>query len=209
MLFRIFILICGLFFISFGVALSVKADLGVSPISCIPYVFSLKFPFTLGELTIALNSFFILLQVVLLRKDFQLIQFIQLPVVFLFGFFIDLSMLLISGLAVSGYVMQILLCLTGCVIMGWGVFLEVKSKVTFLAGEGLAMAITKTFHQEFGKSKVSVDSSMVIVGVVSSFLFFHQLLGIREGTILSALLVGFIARFFNKIIPVPDHLLTS
>ena len=42
----------------------------------------------------------------------------------------------------------------------------------------------------FHKIKIIVDCSSVAIGVVLSFLFMHGLFGIREGTILSALLVG-------------------
>lgn len=192
-----------------GVALSVKACLGVSPISCIPYVFSLRFPLSLGTTTILFNILLILLQVLLLRKQYQLFQLIQLPVVFVFGFFIDFTMHLISWLEPAHYLVQAFVCLLGCVVLAFGVFLEVKAKLTYLPGEGLAMAITKTFKVEFGKSKIGVDSSFVLFGLVSSFLFLHRLDGIREGTVAAALLVGYIVRFYDKWINLPEKWLAT
>lgn len=195
----------GLFVMALGVALSVKANLGVSPISCIPYVFSLKFAFTLGTLTIFFNIFLMFLQLVVLRRTYRLIQLLQLPVVFAFGLFIDIALHLTAGLNVSNYILQAFWCLTSCVVIGFGVFLEVKANFTYLPGEGLAMAIADTFKKEFGKAKIGVDSSMVVVGLLCSFIFLHQLLGIREGTVIAAILVGFIAKFFNKKIHVLDR----
>ncbi len=81
--------ITGLFIMSIGVALSVKANLGVSPISCIPYVFSLRLPLTMGVLVIILNIMLIALQIILLKSRYKIFQLIQLPAVFVFGFFID------------------------------------------------------------------------------------------------------------------------
>ena len=49
---RYIIFIIGLYINSFGVSLITKAALGTSPISSIPYVLSLNFPFTLGQFTI-------------------------------------------------------------------------------------------------------------------------------------------------------------
>ena len=194
----------GLFVMALGVALSVKADLGVSPISCIPYVFCFKLPFTLGTLTIAFNILLILLQMVLLRRNYRLVQLLQLPVVFAFGIFIDISLYLVADLNTSNYIWQAFWCLVSCVLIGFGVFLEVKAKLTYLPGEGLAIAIADTFKKEFGKAKIGLDSSMVILGLLSSFVFLHQMLGIREGTIVAAVLVGFIAKFFVKKIHLID-----
>lgn len=191
----------GLFVMAFGVALSVKANLGISPISCIPYVYSFKLPFTLGELTILFNILLIFLQMIVLRKNYRLVQLVQLPVVFVLGLFIDLTMYMVSDLYVSNYVGQLFLCLLSCVVIAFGVFLEVKANIIYLPGEGLAMAISDTFEKEFGKAKIGVDISMVIVGIMSSFIFLHQLQGIREGTIVAAILVGFIVKFFNKKLP--------
>ncbi len=189
--------IVGLFIMAFGVVLSVKADLGVSPISCIPYIFSLPFPLTLGQTTIIMNVFLILIQILLLRKNYQIIQLIQLPVVFLFGFFIDLLMNLLSWLEPSNYIWKAIICILGCVVLAVGVFFEVKAKLTYLPGEGVAMAITKTFNFEFGKSKVGVDSTFVVIGIISSLILLGALKGIREGTVLAAILVGYIVRFLN------------
>ncbi|WP_321368844.1 cytidylate kinase family protein [uncultured Draconibacterium sp.] len=198
LLIRIITFGIGLFVMALGVALSVKADLGVSPISCIPYVYSIKMPFTLGQLTIVFNIFLMLLQMAVLRKKYRLIQLIQLPVVFAFGMFIDLAMNMVAFISVSSYAWKAFWCLLSCVILAFGVFLEVKAKITYLPGEGLAMAISETFKKEFGKAKIGVDSAMVILGIISSLVFLHQLLGIREGTIVAAVLVGFIAKFFSK-----------
>lgn len=195
---RCIVLVIGLFIMAIGVALSIKANLGTSPVSCVPYVYSLGFPMTVGLLSIIVNVLMILLQIVLLRKDYQLIQLVQLPVALVFGFFIDFAMFLLSGLQPSNYIYQWTLCLLSCVIIAFGVFLEVKANVTYLAGEGLSIAISKAFNKEFGKAKVGVDASLVIIGVASSFILLHRLEGIREGTIAAALLVGTIARFYNK-----------
>ncbi len=192
------IFIFGLFIMALGVTLSVKANLGVSPISCVPYVYSLKYPLTLGQTTIILNVLLIFLQIALLRRKYQLFQLIQLPVVFIFGFFIDFTMQMFSWLEPEGYLARAFICLLGCAVLALGVFFEVKAKFTYLPGEGLAMAVSKTFDIEFGKTKIGTDSSLVVVGVVSSLSFFAKLEGIREGTVAAAVLVGYIVRFYNN-----------
>ncbi|WP_020589279.1 YczE/YyaS/YitT family protein [Desulfobacter curvatus] len=189
--------IVGLFIMAAGVVFSVKADLGVSPISCVPYVFSLTFPLTLGQTTIILNVLLIFLQMLLLRKRYRIFQLVQFPVVFLFGFFIDLIMKYSDWIIPATYFEQAALCLLSCVVLGIGVFFEVKAALTYLPGEGLAMALTQTFGVEFGKTKIGTDSSLVVIGIASSLYFLGALEGIREGTVVAALLVGYIVRFLH------------
>ena len=76
---RYFIFLVGLFINSLGVSLVTKADLGTSPISSIPYVLSLNIPLTLGQFTIVFSLLLILLQLFILRKDFKLEYFLQIP----------------------------------------------------------------------------------------------------------------------------------
>ncbi|EGB14451.1 membrane protein-like protein [Pseudodesulfovibrio mercurii] len=183
---------------AFGVAFSVKANLGVSPISCIPYIYSLKFDLTIGELTILMNSLFVLAQFLILRRKFTLLHLSQMLAVTVFGFGIDLAMMVIDDINANAYVWQLLMCLLSCVLIAFGVFLLVKAKLTYLPGDGLAVVVSDTFNKPFGKLKVTLDSSMVIVGLASSFLFLHRLEGIREGTVIAALLVGSLVRFYNS-----------
>ncbi len=200
--YRLVILITGLLTLSFGVALSVKANLGISPVSCIPYVFSLSTPLTLGILTTLFNLLLILLQVALLRKAFDPIQLLQLPVVMVFGFFIDFALWAVSGLVLTSYLLRFIVCIFSCLLMGFGVFLEVKANVTYLPGEGIALAVAKTLKVEFGKAKIGSDSAMVLIGGVSSLLLTGNLYGIREGTVISAFLIGFTARYLTNRFPV-------
>ena len=75
--------------------------------------------------------------------------------------------------------------------------------MTYLPGEGVAMALNRGFAIEFGKAKIGVDSSLVIVAVISSLMFLGNVQGIREGTVAAALLVGYFVRLYNKALPFP------
>ena len=95
---RYIVFLIGLFINSLGVSLITLADLGTSPISSIPYVLSLNFPLTLGEFTIVFSIFLIVLQLLILRKNFKLEHVLQIPISVLFGYFIDLTMVLFLSL---------------------------------------------------------------------------------------------------------------
>ena len=60
---RMLMLLTGIFVIAFGVALSIRSDLGTTPVSSVPYVFNLIFPtISVGEFTVLLNLLFVVLQ---------------------------------------------------------------------------------------------------------------------------------------------------
>lgn len=194
---RIFIFIVGVFIMAFGVALSVKAQIGISPISCVPYIYSLKFPLTIGEFTIIINILFILMQIAILRKNYNIMQLTQLPAIIIFGYCIDSTMWMLEGLNPTNYFVQLLLCLMACVLLGFGIFLLIKTRLTYMPLEGLVLVITQKFQKEFGKIKIAMDSLMLIIGSLSSFVFLHELVGIREGSLIAALSIGAIIKYFT------------
>jgi Predicted membrane protein len=193
----IFFLI-GLFINSFGVSFVTKASLGTSPISSIPYTLSLGFKPSLGQFTLYFSIILILLQMLLLRKNFHKQYYLQIPVSFLFSYFIDFTMDLLSFLKPDTYLLQLLSLLIGCIILGFGVFMEVVADVVMLPGESFVKAVCTTFHKEFGKTKIIFDSSMTLIAALTGIVLYHKLTGVREGTIIAAILVGMIARFLNK-----------
>ena len=195
---RYLIFLVGLFVNSLGVSLVTKANLGTSPISSIPYVLSLNFPFTLGNFTIFFSIFLIVLQLIILRKNFKLEHILQIPVSIIFGYFIDFAMILLSWVNPEEYLMKIVYLLIGCLILGVGVYMEVLADVVMLPGESFVRAIVLIWKTNFGTTKICFDVSMSVIAAVLSFVFAGRLAGVREGTVIAALLVGFIARLIGK-----------
>lgn len=195
---RYLLFLAGLFVNALGVSLVTKASLGTSPISSIPYVLSLNYPLTLGNFTIIFSIFLILLQLLILRKNFKIENVLQIPVSIAFGYFIDLTMYMFFWVDPQNYVVKLISLLAGCVVLGFGVYMEVLADVVMLPGESFVRAIVQTWNTNFGTTKIIFDSSMTIMAGVLSVLFFGKLNGVWEGTIMAALLVGFIARLFGK-----------
>lgn len=204
---RYLLFLIGLFINSLGVSLITKADLGTSPISSIPYVLSLNFPFTLGQFTIVFSLVLILLQLIILRKNFKLEHLLQIPISVLFGYFIDLTMVMLFFVNPHSYIACILYLLVGCLVLGFGVYTEVLANVAMLPGESFVRAVSSTWKTEFGSTKVGFDVSLTVIAAVLSFVFAHRLDGVREGTIIAALLVGFIARTIGRKLTFLDEML--
>lgn len=195
---RYFIFILGLVVNSLGVGLVTKASLGTSPISSIPYVLSLNFPFSLGQFTIGFSLLLVGLQILILGKNFKAESLLQIPVSVAFGILIDGSMEVLQFLNPQQYVLQVLCLLLGCVVLGIGVYLEVVADVVMLPGESFVRAVVFRWKTEFGLTKAIFDTSMAVIAALLSFLLAGSLNGVREGTIAAALLVGFFVRQIKK-----------
>lgn len=206
---RYIFLLAGLFVNGLGVSFITKAGLGTSPITSIPYTLSLGFTPTVGIFTLVFNIFLIILQVILLRRNFQLQNLLQLPIIALFSFFIDLTMSLLGFMQPETYAMKVVSLIVGCLILGFGVFMEMVANVAMLPGEATVRAVSDVFSTDFGKTKIAFDSSMTVIAAILSFIMFKHLDGVREGTIVAAILVGFIARLFKKYIGGIEKILIS
>ena len=161
--------IASLFILALGVALTLRAELGSSPISCPPYVLS-RVPeaaLTIGGYIFCMQFFFVVGQILLLRRNFQKIQLLQLAVCLLFGCFTDFAMFLTAPFqwdsSLSGYTLRWIQLAVGGVILGIGVAWEVRCDVLMIPGEGLPATIAKVFHIDFGKVKIVFDVTLVLI----------------------------------------------
>jgi len=159
-------LVAGLFIMAFGVAFSIKAGLGTSPISSVPYVLSLAAPLTVGNITILMHCVFILMQILILRKKYEAIQLLQLPIAVIFGYLTDFAVWVLTPIQCEGYAMKWLVCLIGITLVAVGVSFEVVANVVTLAGEGLVLAICRVAPVKFGTMKVVFDVSLVLAACI-------------------------------------------
>lgn len=194
--------IIGLFISALGVAITKKGELGVSPISSVANVMSFRFPvLTLGNWLIVWNCILILGQILILRKKFQWIQLLQIPVSFLFGYFTDFGMWLLSFFPANVYVLRLALVVLGTAVLGLGISLAFQANVIMNSGEAFVKAVSDTIKKDFGNVKIVFDVSCVVFSILLSLLFFDfKIVGTREGTIIAALLTGISVKLFNKLL---------
>ena len=82
---RLVFLCAGLIIMAFGVAFSIKAALGTSPISSVPYVTARISGMSVGTTTIIMNFIFVMIQIGILRKQYQWFHLLQFPAAVLVG----------------------------------------------------------------------------------------------------------------------------
>lgn len=198
LIFKRFILLCsGLIIMAIGVAFSIKAGLGTSPISSVPYVTAKISGLSVGITTIIMNALFIIIQICILNKEYDWFQLLQFPAAILFGSTIDIAVLFIDFISISSYWQQWILCILGIIFLALGISFEIQANLVTTAGEGVVLAICKVFPIKFGNMKVIFDITLVTLSVLLSIIFLGELTGVREGTIAAAILVGLITKKTN------------
>lgn len=183
-----------------GIAVTTTANLGTTAISSLPYVLSFIFPVSFGVTTFIVNIFFLILQKLILGKDFEKRNYLQVIVTLFFGTFIDLGMYIAAYFKTDVYFEQVIMLVTGSAMLALGIVLEFIANLIYVPGEGLVRAITKKFKFDVGKTKVVFDVSHCIIAIVLSLSCLRTIKGLREGTIISAFLVGIFVSIFHKIL---------
>ncbi len=196
---RYFLFLFALFVMSMGVAIVTLALLGTSPINSVPYVLSMFTGLTLGQWTIIFNLLLVVAELPFLTraqmKTDKGIFFMQLPICLFFGLFIDLSMNLFSWLVPRYYLTQLLSMFIGSVVVAIGIALEVKANIGMASGEYFVRAFSRRFRLDFGYTKLGFDISCVLLAATLSLVFMSSINGIREGTLIAALITGPIIHF--------------
>ncbi len=67
-----------------------------------------------------------------------------------------------------------------------------------MPGDGLIRTVANEYKIPFGKVKICFDISIVLLALILSFIRFHNIAGVREGTIIAAFLVGFLIRKLQR-----------
>ena len=203
---RLTYLLTGIVIAGVSIAAVAQAGLGISPISTLPFVLSKITDFSFGAMNFAVNLVFVLLQILLLGRRFKLFSLLQIPFVFLFSLSIDAGMWIVAHFPMTTYPVQLTVSVVGCFFMALSIGLMVCSKLLMMPGDGFVLALSTVTGKPYGMLKQANDIISVVLAVILGWLLLGHIEGIREGTVISAFLVGYILRY---LMPILEPLLTS
>ncbi len=195
---RLSLYLLGLFVTALGINITIRSDLGVSPVSSFPLTLAKIVGVSLGTVTIGLYALFVLAEALLLGRRFKAKSLLQLVFNFAFGFFLDLTGRPLNTLTVNGYGMQLMWLLTGIVSMAMGVVLFLSMDIVPNAPDGIVLAYCERTGVRFSNAKFGFDCICVTLSIAFSLLFLGRITSVREGTVLAALLTGKLIGVFAK-----------
>ena len=199
---RIFNYVFGLVLITLGVGLSIKSNLGSTPVSSIPYTLNVIWGIEIGVATVIFHTMLVITELILLRRAFKPKHFLQVPVGILFGFFTTISVNLVNLLPdTSNIILIAIMVLVSTFLVALGLFFYVPTNIVPLSVEGITQAIAIVSNQPFTKVKVCFDVSVVVLSFVLCFIFTGVIGGsVGIGTIFSAIFVGITLKYINKVV---------
>lgn len=189
----------GLFIMTIGIAISVKSNLGVSPVSSIPYTMTCVWGIEMGKATILFHVVLVIIQILLLRKKFGPINFLQVFVGIIFGYFTTFCNYMVAFLPTpDNLVIRVLMVLSSTIFVAVGIFLYLPANLIPLAGEGAMQAVSDITGIEFSKVKIGFDCTMVVISTITCIIAIKTLGSVGAGTIIAAILVGVFVGIINK-----------
>lgn len=209
------LLLLSMFFMTLGVALCVRSNLGSGVISSIPMSFSLAGEagivpgWTIGGYTNIMNVILVVAQILILRRRFEPIQLFQLLIGFVFGCLLDVNMWLTSFLPYDTIPNQTIAQLMGATILGCAVAVEIRCGSVTMPGEGIQVAIARVTGKPFPIIKITVDTVLVVLAVISGFWFFGSWpwTVVGPGTLFAMFYVGYVVKLVNPHLAWFDRLL--
>ena len=198
---RYLLLLVGLFVASLGVAFAAKAGLGTSPVSSIPLTLSMICPFlSFGAYMTLMSLAQVLVQVIVQKGRCHYGQIaVQVVIAFVFGSLTDFSCWLIRALQAEHYPVRFLQMLAGCFLLALGIWIQLKGNAAMLPGEAMNRAISSVTGIRHGNVKVITDVLYIAAAAVISLVFLGGLMGVREGSIINAVLTGNIIKLYERI----------
>src|SRR5690625_5551169 len=190
--------VLSVFTMGLGISLVTLAFLGTTPITSPSFTLSLYVPLSFGMLTMLMNYLFVILQILILGKDFPKEQYIQLVVGPILGIAIDFWSYFVIMVSQPNYGIKVIMVLLGCAIIAYSTILQLKANVVNNPAEGIVKAITIKTKKEFGTIKTYFDVSLVLSAIIISLIAFGNIQGVREGTIISAIIIGPLIKLFQK-----------
>lgn len=200
MIIRVLIYILGIFSLAIATVITINSNLGIGSTNSLPYVISCIAKVKYGTLVIGYFSLLVLLQIIILRKDFKPVQLAQVLFSVAFGYFVNVATILIGGFVLPTYVGQLAMIAMAVVIVGFGVTCYVSAQLVPMPPEGLELAISVKSGMSFPVIKTIFDCISVGSAIALSFLFLGGLRGVREGTVIIAVLSGTCVGIFRKLL---------
>lgn len=200
---RLLLYIGGLFILAVGINISKAAQVGISPVSAIPYALELIWGIDLGRSVTYVYVVLIAMQILILRKKYKPIQLLQFVFTYVFGFFVTLTSRenLLAWLPMpSLYIVKLIYLFVSIIVIGIGVSFYLLPNFIPLPAEGLINAIVEITNgkYKFADVKVFIDCCLVAISALLSLIFLGGLKSVREGTVLAALLIGKVVGFIFK-----------
>ena len=154
----------------------------------------------IGVATFIFHAFLVLIELLLLRRDFKKKHFLQVFVGVLFGAFTSFSVALLGFIpSADNFLIALIMTVLSIFFIALGLFFYVPTNIIPLSVEGVTQAIAIVLDKPFPKIKVYFDITVVATALILSYGFLGEFGSVGIGTILGALFIGTTVKYIHKI----------
>lgn len=196
----------GVIILALGTALMERADFGMSMVVAPAYVVHLKVSQIIPMFSFGMAEY--CLQALLLLGIAAFVGKLKLKFLFSFftavfyGFTLDAMIYLVAFIPGAGIAGRILFFIAGMLACVVGVSLLFHTYISPEAYELFVKEYSEKFGTDINKTKTCYDICSCLVSIVLSFAFFGfgRFEGVKYGTVITALLNGFLIGQFSKLL---------
>lgn len=195
---REFAYVLGQIIMPFAVALTVKADLGMSMIATPTYIISEKVSFlSYGMTEYIVQAFLVILMCIVIKK-FRIAYLVSFLSAVIYGSILDLACYVTADIPADNMIVRIILFVLGMVLTSLSVAFFFNTYISPCAYDYFVAKVGKEKKLDMRKWKLAFDFTMLLISVVLSLALFHKFVGVNFGTLIMAVLNGNIISFFSK-----------
>jgi len=196
---RYFFLLLSLELMSIGIVFISHGDLGIPSFLSLSYILSSYFKSSLFLNDLLIQIFFIIFQILIIRQNFKKIQLCQIFIWLLLNIFLSINNIIFLGnFYPKNYLIKILFLLFGSFLIGIAINIQLFIKTIYTPCEGLFLTIYNILQYNICYSKIIFDFILILLMIILSYLLVGSITGVKEGTIVCGIFIGFFLGAFNE-----------
>lgn len=187
---RLLTLFVGLGVFGLGIALTVKAGIGIAPWDVLGQGISIQTGLSFGVSTVVVSIFVLLCWIPLKVKP----GFATVANAVFVGLFADLWLLVLP--VVNHYLLQLVMFMAGVVVVAIATGLYISSRLGSGPRDGLMQGTANALDKPFWLVRTAYEASVLSLG----WLMGGQ---VREGTLIFALTIGYLVQMSLRLFKIP------
>lgn len=196
---RFIVVVISMIFTGIGASLALKAAIGVGAWDALSQSVSTVLNIKVGTFSMILNISCVVIQLLLLKKEFKVNHILQIFVSILIGFVINFMFYdILSRVTINNYFICVLLLILSLVICAISVSVIMAINFISFPLESCCMVIAKKTNKRFGFIRQAVDIISIIIAIGVA-LIFNSSITVREGTVIGMIIFGPMLDLFMKI----------
>ncbi|WP_067697427.1 YczE/YyaS/YitT family protein [Nocardia jejuensis] len=188
---RWIIYIAGIYILTLGLSLAIRAGIGISPQSSLTRTMTLVVPqLSQGNVNLILEVIMLVLTFLVRPRAFKAGYLLALVPALVLALLLDLNLSITGWIALRPYTANLALLFLADAMLAFGLFLMIRANLMLMPIDLFVNTIQQKTGRKWGNIKTVFDCTLLALSATIGLIFLGAPHFIREGTIINAILVG-------------------